>query len=294
MPVSVTFLDHVEACAWVREHHTPYLDRVLACPHNAKQRTYSDTDRFCEHLVDWTPEEKRELYKRIQRLVARCWSWRPMLGGEWTFIQGNDTLEDGMPHTIHTAIVLPRWMVRTLLFETADPVTKQTAYETLLHERIHVLQKAHPNRFRALYAAWGWRPIANGGGADRAIDGLERQRPTRANPDTLIRWGCVRTGADGVQSTWVPHVHMRDGMRDVVYYLVSLDQKNNQVQATWHEQRRVDWYTTYFGGSDHCYHPDESAAVLLAERMVRDARGEAPHRCPAVDAAVTWAAGWEG
>ena len=44
----------------------------------------------------------------------------------------------------------------------------------------------------------------------------------------------------------------------------------------------VGWYNAYFGGAAHAYHPDEAAAVLLAECMVRDAEGQTLRECAAV------------
>lgn len=279
-----------------------YLQRIARCPHNRKHRTFSNVSSFCTHLLDWAPEESRELTKKLRALVATCWSWRKLLvrGPAWTFILVNDDLESGMPHTIHTAIVLPRWLVRTLLFETSDPAAKRTAYETLLHERIHVMQKADPASFRRLYAAWGWKPIAQGGLVNRAIDTLERSpdRPTRHNPDTPKRWGAIRITTDGIPTTWVPYVQLgAGGMRDARYYLVTLKRRNGgasnhngstPLEVQWYPLDSVDWYTTFFGGAAHTYHPDEAAAVLLAECMVRDAEGGQLRACAAVHAMLKW------
>ena len=206
-----------------------------------------------------------------------------------------------MPHTIHTAIVLPRWLVRTLLFETSDPLAKRTAYETVLHERIHVMQKADPAMFRRLYTAWGWKPVALGGLVDRALNTLENNpdRPTRHNPDTPQRWGTIRVTADGKATTWVPYVQLGPGgMRDARYYLVTLAKRRNRdgggrigstpLEVRWHPMEDVGWYNAYFGGATHAYHPDESAAVLLAECMIRDAEGGALRECAAVRALVKW------
>ena len=192
-PITIEYLDQTAACAWVRRHHTRYLEHVAQCSHNRKHRTFADAPTFCAHLLDWAPEERRELSKKLRALVAACWSWRAFLvrGPAWRFILANDDLEGGMPHTIHTAIVLPRWLVRTLLFETSDPTAKRTAYETVLHERIHVMQKASPEMFRRLYAAWGWKPVAQGGLVDRALDTLERSRPHPPQRPPQ-RWGAVR------------------------------------------------------------------------------------------------------
>ena len=78
-PFAIEYLDHAAACAWVRQHHTGYLRRVARCPHSRKHRTFADAPLFCAHLLDWAPEERRELSKKLRALVAACWSWRALL-----------------------------------------------------------------------------------------------------------------------------------------------------------------------------------------------------------------------
>ena len=297
--VPITFLDHRAACEWVRIHHTKYLDRVHSCPHNTQHRTYTSVDSFCTHLLDWTPEEKRELRKRILKLIRVCWSWKSMLvaAPEWKLILSSDQLEDGMPHTIHTAIVLPRWLVRIILFEVQDKSVKRTAYETLLHERIHTLQKAYPNKFKALYKQWGWRPIVLGSPIHRVLRQFEKSdRPTRHNPDTLLHWACIRTSSTiDTTTTWVPYVRIgSNGLRDVTYYLVTITNssvKNTNTysrQIRWYRMEDVDWYIEYFGKTDHCYHLDETSAVLLSEAIVNDTESNPIRKCPAMDVILKW------
>lgn len=297
-PIEINYFDHEQACAWVHKYHVSYLAKVSRCAHNRKHRTFHDAASFCQHLVDWTPEEKREFNKKIHSLISTCWSWRRLLvsGPVWNFILANDDLESGMPHTIHTAIVLPRWLVRTILFETSEPEAKRTAYETILHERIHVMQKAKPAEFRKLYKLWGWSPIDVGSHLDKTIDAWERKGsyPTRYNPDTPNRWKCVRTLANGTTVIWIPYVRMgAGGMRDARYMLVKLkmEHENTMIPPSdvqWRTLDSVEWYTDFFGQAAHTYHPDESSAVLIAELMVRDVENSTLRSCPAVQSIIEW------
>lgn len=297
-PIEINYFDQKQACAWVKKYHNNYLAKVSSCLHNRKHRTFHDISSFCMHLVDWTPEEKREFNKKIYALVSTCWSWRRLLvsGPTWNFILANDDLESGMPHTIHTAIVLPRRLVRTILFETSEPEAKRTAYETLLHERIHVMQKANPTMFSRLYNQWGWSPIDKGSPLDRAIDRWESHEnyPTRYNPDTPNRWKYVKTLPNGTTVIWIPYVKLgTGGMRDARYMLAKLRvEKDDDTfpisKVQWRTLDSVGWYTHFFGHASHTYHPDESSAVLIAEIMVRDAENSTLRSCPAVHSIIQW------
>lgn len=291
---SVVFLNAAKAAQWVRAHHTPYLDRTLASPANAAIRTYHDTESFCTHLRDWSPEERRELTTLVRRLVDRCWSWRTMLARDrWTFLQTDDRLEDGMPHTIHSAVVLPRWLVRNLLPEAASSRSAhRSAVETLLHERVHVLQKKYPRRFDRLYRDWGYAEVVPRSEHHAQCAHLHRTYPHRTNPDTPRHWVW--------RNEWLPFAALRSGatgLRDCDHRLVWLRDPSHT--PSWHALERVDAYTAYHGDRPHCYHPDETAAVLLAEAMVTDAHATDAHAtrphtvCPAVVALRKWCvSGW--
>jgi len=297
-PIQINYFDQEQACAWIKKYHVKYLKKVSSCPHNRKHRTFHNAASFCKHLIDWTPEEKREFSKKLHALVSTCWSWRRLLvsGPTWNFILANDGLESGMPHTIHTAIVLPRWLVRTILFETSEPEAKRTAYETILHERIHVMQKSNPTHFSRLYKQWGWSPIEPGCALDQTIDAWESQGqyPTRYNPDTPNRWKCVKVHPNGTTTTWIPYVRMgQGGMRDARYMLAKLrvEQDNTVIPPSfvqWRVLDSVEWYTHFFGQAAHVYHPDESSAVLIAELMIRDTENSKIRSCPAVDSIIQW------
>lgn len=297
-PIKINYFDHKQACDWVKKYHVNYLAKVSNCSHNRKHRTFHDVSSFCKHLVDWTPEEKREFNKQIHALITTCWSWRRLLvsGPTWNFILANDDLENGMPHTIHTAIVLPRWLVRTILFETPEHEAKRTAYETILHERIHVMQKAKPTEFSKLYKKWGWSLIEKGSPLDQTIDAWESQGnyPTRYNPDTPKRWKCVKTLPNDTTMIWIPYVRMGSGgMQDTRYMLAKLRPEHENVrippsEVNWRALDTVEWYTNFFGQASHAYHPDESSAVLIAELIIRDTENSTFRSCPAVRSIIQW------
>jgi hypothetical protein len=269
--MQLQFLDKPMACQWVRCHHQSYMQSTLQCPTNRRVRSYDSSQAFCAKLVGWSEAHTRALTAVVASLQARCWTWRPFLSRlPWTFLQVRNDVDGGMPHTIHTAIVLPTQLVEALAAAAhphSHPVdsASRRAIETLVHERMHVLQKAHPQRFRLLYDRWGFAPVRPHTAVAALVSRIHATRAERTNPDTPQRYV--------LRGRWYPFVHLdprASTLHDATYYLVDLVAYRSNPANGWYLMSDVAWYNDYYGGTDHCYHPDESAAVLLAEAICHD------------------------
>ena len=76
------------------------------------------------------------------------------------------------------------------------------AVETLLHERVHVLQKLYPVRFASLYRDWGYLPPTPV--QARAIEDLHRSRVFRTNPRHAVGLGVAWTVVPICRAKWHP------------------------------------------------------------------------------------------
>lgn len=276
---SCTFLTIPQATRHIYLHHQPYLQQTLQCPTNARLRTYTTVNEFTSKLLPWTTHQQHVLISIVRKLQEKCWTWRRLLRREkWTFIQISNSIEDGMPHTIHSAIVLPEGLVETLCVHKTSAPSYQHAVETLIHEQIHVLQKLHRPWFDKLYADWGFQRLStvDDVGTQQAVAQLHRLLPTRTNPDTPHKWL--------LHGRWFLFVHLSEdaaSMRDVKYYIVDIPrlQHTNAKDGSVLRHRNAHslipladcgWYNAFYGHLGHCYHPDESAAVLLAMAVASD------------------------
>ena len=97
------------------------------------------------------------------------------------------------------------------------------------------------------------------------------RRAQRANPDTPGWWAVERRAAAGA---WIPCARVRRGARrltDVDYFLVhrvrgrELEWVPMQPSGEEDTHEVTEWYDAYYGRRAHCYHPEECAAVILAE-----------------------------
>jgi len=153
----VQLLKPQAAAELVKEsHHLRYVQRVSSSKENVRRRTWHDFDSYVAHFIPWHDEQQGALQRAVdtvvRSVVPRRWAWLVDPDLSWSFILAKDQFEAGMPHTIHTAVVIPEWMARAAL---ADPHNR-TLLDNLVHERVHVLQKARPEPWAKLYEGWGW------------------------------------------------------------------------------------------------------------------------------------------
>ena len=299
---SIRFLTVTDSATHIHAHHLTYIHNTLRCPTNARQRTYTSTRDFCDHLVPWMAHQEECITGVIEQLRQTCWSWRKLLcETPWQLMQVDDRLEDGMPHTIHSVIVLPMWLVRALCDQRSS-VEHSRAVETLVHERMHVMQKVRREWFGDLYAMWGFRAV--GTATQRHRDGVRRLHDafaSRTNPDTPHEWV--------LHDRWYVLVHLpehTDTMRSVEYYIVDLEgvaaETARPLSLSSPYVHRLDtcaWYNAFYGNQPHCYHPDESSAVLLASLITKEIisptvmSATPKYACDANKIMVTWLNGSE-
>jgi hypothetical protein len=227
---NICFLTPEEAVLVVHAHHTDYIASVCTNPANLPLHGFTGVMDFLGHIVEWDRGSEALIMEACSTVTTENWS----------FILTDGEIEQGLPHTIHHCIVLSRpalqrWSISSLR-------------GTLLHERVHTLQKLHPERYDALYKTWGWKRMA---ASDVPLVVRERHR---CNPDTPNWWYLPRGG--GGKEKWIPYVRIRHGARslmevDYLYAVVAVS-----------SDTKVHRYEKMGGDYRHMYHPEEIAAVL--------------------------------
>ena len=299
----IRFLNRADARQWMRTHHTEYLHDTLVNTANRRARNYTTTRDFLARApLEWHPSWQSALTACVTDCVAQLWTWRRWLGTTWTFIAVDGTVvDDGMPHTIHDAIVLPEWLITKFL----DGPPPKDAIETLLHEKVHTLQKNSQTApfFEALYRAWGWQPLDS-----ETVPQMVRAMH-RTNPDTP-RWWTIAPHNNRTPTRWLPCVRLvpnATSIRDVDYFFVRRvrgrelrwtpmvgtngdgngngDRGGGDSGEDEIDTEMRTWYAKYYGHRPFCYHPDECAAVILAEWWIQEYAGKNSRQPRGVDPA---------
>jgi hypothetical protein len=202
----------------------------------------------------------------------------------WSFIKVSNDVADGLPHTRGKHIILSSVAAAAMkrAHERGEPMATRFGKRVLLHEQVHVFQRANRELFTPLYTeVWPFK----------RVERIEWPKNTDyapvSNPDTVhkawlypiesgegTRWILPRlvTRAPGKDMNW------RGGMSTVGFDVVLQDgvtciqtDADGKVQAT--PLRQIPAYRRAFPATTSNYHPTELAADYLAFLMIRDCLG---------------------
>ena len=70
---------------------------------------------------------------------------------KWKFIMSTNYLEKGMPYTIHDTIILPHNLLENIYNQSKNNRISNSFINTLIHEKIHIIQRFNQNRFNTFY-----------------------------------------------------------------------------------------------------------------------------------------------
>ena len=200
----------------------------------------------------------------------------------WNFLKVASYLEAGFPHTRGKYIVLAesvcRWALgdRALGSRRQPPLDKM---ELLLHEQMHVIQRAHAEMFDSLYVGqWGFIRAKTIATCPWIV---EHQL---LNPDAMdCPWVFPILRPDGTKYIW-PLCSFGDGPGpkrmaaefSMLAFYVSPSGDGFRVEQSlggrpkYSELLSVRAYREVFPQSTNIYHPHEAAADLFAKLVVFD------------------------
>jgi hypothetical protein len=234
-------------------------------------------------------EEEKTAIRNVGGLVDRATrkNYPQFADTPWNFLQVANHLEAGFPHTRGKHIVLAERVCRWMLDERARggrrrvPLDKM---ELLLHEQMHVFQRAHAEVFESLYVGqWGLLR------AKTIVTCPWIVEHQLLNPDAVdCPWIFPILRPDGTQYIW-PKCSLGDGpgpkrmpadMSMLAFYVTRAGDGFRVQQAAdgrpkYSELLSVRAYREVFPQSTNIYHPHEASADLFAKLVVFDSYSSA-------------------
>ena len=122
---------------------------------------------YFANVSDPTPEQAsilRILCSQADGLI-RDIGFTALLDIPWNFKMIPDDVENGYPHTLGNTIYIPRRLLDSINTDDSSDIV-----QTLIHERIHLFQRARPNETEILVGLWGFV-------GSTYVDGLQRNNP---------------------------------------------------------------------------------------------------------------------
>ncbi len=216
---------------------------------------------------DWTEDEKTAFAAAFAQLAPAAERLKLRLPAEILLIKTNGDEDFGTPYTRRNAIIFPE---RDAQRRRGDALPFLCA-----HELFHIFSRHNPARRDAIYAVFGFEPLAN----PPEPDGW-RQRGI-INPDAITTTHAIRAKlAGGEEVRVVPYnlskhaaFDAKLGKRITAY----LDVVWIEVAArprTFHEDDLTDFAARTGGNTGYTIHPEEISAdnfahVLTGSRKVR-------------------------
>lgn len=302
---AVTFLDKAAAAeAVVDDRAEPYFSKLQPPEMSVKTGAPITGDtldakraetrrRYAAEVLDFSDDEKAALTKLVERV-------HPILEKDyfrlaktpWSFLKLSQKIEGGLPHTRGAHIVLSPPVLGGLVQGTAPAAGDAGVARfagLLLHEQLHVFQRANPEVFATLYTdVWGFRRAAK-------IDpGEGLARRLLLNPDAVeLPWVLPIKADDGkTRFIWPALVFAKDpgendrlSFRDLKLLAVDLAEADagaftvvsgGDGEPVTSDLLSVGPFTAVFKPSTYIYHPNEAAADLFSRIVIAETLAPEP------------------
>lgn len=278
--------------AIVDDHLEPYFATMQAMEMSAKtgepitgdtlaQQQAECKRRYVAGVMAFTPQEVKAIEAVLGQLHPVLQKHYPRLAAlPWKFIKLSNKIEGGLPHTRDAYIVLPEsaceMMVAGAQGIDENPMRAIPLMDLLLHEQIHVFQRANPGVMDDLYInLWGFKKIADIQGSPWLT------KHHLSNPDAVVCDWLLPNGEgkylwplvvfnEGDHLKRMPmdfemlavDVVVKDGAASVI---ADGDSKPASVNL-----QAVPQFRKLFPMTANNYHPDEASASMFATLCIID------------------------
>ena len=294
-PARVAFLSRDDAAAFLARPDDTYYARMSLQEIRARMTSplidlsladarVAVRDEDAAGALAFTDEETVAIRGVIERMQALLETRAPLYARTpWSFIKLDDDVEGGLMHTRGPHIVMPQSVVDqyTAMHREMSAAGKLAATPRgrhgLLHEQTHVLERADPARFEALFTqVFGFVRMPRA----PASAWLEERVGTNPDgPDMVWAFPLDRIGGQGwvmpaVIFPDVPLPRMPQDFTIVGIEVAPGDGGWRILEDGGRPRRRelatIPGYDAHFPFPDEDFHPNEIAAVTLAHWILQD------------------------
>jgi hypothetical protein len=204
--------------------------------------------KYLDSFLLWTNEEKVVIQKYINHILtfADFNSFKT----PWNIYKSKNYLENGMPFTIGDYIVIPEKFIKNgIEYYRRTNKFSPELIETLIHEKLHVIQRNNQDRFNDYYLKT-WRFMGKGKVSDLVYPYY------LMNPDGLdLDW--IYRDTNGI--TYSPILYV-NGDR--------LDSKLYNIMNKGYETLDMTNLREILNQIHGWYHPNEIFAYLVSEKII--------------------------
>lgn len=268
----IQFLTKNESCNVFKKAKS-YFNNMTNADKQARNLPSSEKDivvHYCNNTLLFTKKEKeviQEIIDYFKTSLPENSIYSKKLLHNWKFAKGDETLENGYPHTHKDTIILSESFLRRLVEKremfSLEECIQEIGY-VLLHEKVHIWQKEEPIIFQELYTSI-----------------LNFEKITLPEKDKTIIKAFHRNNPDGENYNWafifddfyyLPlakyNTKIPSSLKDVDYVCFALEKTG----TTYHLQYPIESiplhahtkFQDYYGLHGNHYHPNEISAEIIS------------------------------
>ena len=242
-------------------NNSPYFDRLNKI--DIKTRNLDNLKKtdlinnYLKNIKEFSINDKHLITNTIRTLLDNLINKnkKNFLYTTWNFAKFSN-IENNFPHTHGNIIFIPNVMVYTYL--------NNKSIETIVHEKVHIFQRTHPELFIDLYTNY-WNFKKKKINNINIIDEISRSNP------------------DGVDNNWVfsyNNINIilislfnknPNSISDSTNYGIYLDANMNIIQPIKKKKiLKIKEFTNFFGMLYNNYHPNEISADIIAKHIMNN------------------------
>jgi len=204
--------------------------------------------KYLDSFLPWTNEEERILQNYVNQILsfANFNSFKT----PWKIFKSKNYLENSMPFTIGNYIIIPEKFIKNgVEYYKKTGKYSPELIETLIHEKLHVIQRNNQQEFNDLYVSQ-WPFMSRGKVSDLVYPYY------LMNPDGLdLDW--IYRDKNGI--TYSPILFVNDNR---------LDSRLYNIMNKGYESLDMTNLREVFNQVHGWYHPNEIFAYLVSEKII--------------------------
>lgn len=206
-----------------------------------------------QNILKWTKKEKEILFLIIENIQKKYHKY-PFLIHNWNVVKVSDNIEHKMPFTLDKYIFLPQSLVNKVIFYNKNITT------TLIHEKIHTIQRENPNMFESFYLnKLGCIKIKN-----LKLSNFWKRKHL-INPDGIdINYIYKFKG-----TYYLPLITYKNNTKSIKKIVITLDKKSNYFETT-QNYANINEFPVFsnYTSDISCYHPNEISAYVISKMII--------------------------
>ena len=239
---------------------------------------------YCNNIYNFNYLERKAIYwildliknKRNDNFMSR----------EWNFIKFKD-IEFNFPHTHLNAIFLPKSMIDNIVYyyqKRSSLLEMKNTVNTLIHEKVHVLQRDNKKIFDELFKEWNF--------SQGEINGINKDIIfVRNNPDSSKSKYIFSYNGKHIwfDAFFVDEAYNISDVQYRGYFLKKLEDQTYKITEQVNEIKYINEFNEFFGNiNNNYYHPNEISAELITMYYIDQLGLQSGHQSKAYDVLKKW------